>query len=52
VTLIRPLIYVPEKELVWYAKAAGFPDPPSSCPQNLISKRVQVKVLLRHFGRD
>jgi tRNA 2-thiocytidine biosynthesis protein TtcA len=52
VTLIRPLIYALEKELVRYAKAADFPDPPSFCPQGLTSKRAQVKVLLRHFGRD
>jgi tRNA 2-thiocytidine biosynthesis protein TtcA len=52
VTVIRPLIYVPEKELARYAKAAGFPDLPPSCPQGLASKRAQVKTLLRHFGRD
>jgi tRNA 2-thiocytidine biosynthesis protein TtcA len=52
VTLIRPLVYVPEKELVRYAKAAGFSDSPSLCPQGLTSKRAQVKILLRHFGRD
>jgi tRNA 2-thiocytidine biosynthesis protein TtcA len=52
VTVIRPLIYVPEKELVRYAHAAGFPDPPPLCPQGLTSKRAQVKTLLQHFGRD
>jgi tRNA 2-thiocytidine biosynthesis protein TtcA len=52
ITLIRPLIYVPEKALVRYTKAAGFPDSPPLCPQGLISKRAQVKTLLRHFGRD
>ena len=52
VTLIRPLIYVLEKELVRYTKAVGFPDSPPLCPQGLTSKRAQVKVLLRHFGRD
>jgi tRNA 2-thiocytidine biosynthesis protein TtcA len=52
VIVIRPLIYVPEKELTRYARAAAFPDPPSLCPQGLTSKRAQVKTLLRHFGRD
>jgi tRNA 2-thiocytidine biosynthesis protein TtcA len=52
VTLVRPLIYVPEKELVRYAKVAGFPAQPPSCPQGLTSKRAQVKALLRRFGRD
>ena len=52
VTLIRPLIYVLEKDIVRYAKAAGFTDLSPLCPQGLTSKRVQVKALLRHFGRD
>jgi tRNA 2-thiocytidine biosynthesis protein TtcA len=51
-TLIRPLIYVPEKELVRYEQAMGFPDPPSLCPQGLTSQRAQVKELLQHFGRE
>ena len=51
VTVIRPLIYVPEKELAYYGRAAGFPDYPL-CPQGLTSKRAQMKALLRQFGRD
>jgi len=51
VTIIRPLIYVPEKKLARYGRAAGFPTPPP-CPQGLTSKRAQIKSLLRHFGRD
>jgi tRNA 2-thiocytidine biosynthesis protein TtcA len=52
VTVIRPLIYVPEKELIRYGRAAGFPDPPLLCPRGLTSQRAQVKALLRHFGRS
>lgn len=52
VTIIRPLIYLPEKELARYGRAAGFPDPPPLCPQGLTSKRAQMKALLRQFGRD
>jgi tRNA 2-thiocytidine biosynthesis protein TtcA len=52
VTLIRPLIYVPEKKLVRYGRARGFPEPPSLCPQGLASKRAEIKMLLRQFGRD
>jgi tRNA 2-thiocytidine biosynthesis protein TtcA len=52
VTVIRPLIYVPEKELVRYGRAAGFPNPPPLCPRGLTSQRAQVKALLRHFGRS
>jgi tRNA 2-thiocytidine biosynthesis protein TtcA len=51
VTVIRPLIYVPEKELARYGRAAGFPTPPP-CPQGLTSKRAQMKKFLRQFGRD
>jgi len=51
VTVIRPLIYVPEKELVRYGQAAGFPGSPL-CPQGLTSRRAQVKALLRQFGRN
>ena len=52
VIVIRPLIYLPEKKLLYYGRAAGFPDLPPSCPQGLISKRAQIKTLLRQFGRD
>jgi tRNA(Ile)-lysidine synthase TilS/MesJ len=51
VTVIRPLIYLPEKELARYGQAAGFPDPPL-CSQGLGSRRVQIRGLLRQFGRD
>jgi len=51
VTAIRPLIYLPEKELVRYGRVAGFPDSPA-CPQGLVSRRAYIKVLLGQFGRD
>ncbi len=51
VTVIRPLIYVPEKELARYGRAAGFPEE-APCPQGFTSKRAQIKALLRQFGRD
>ena len=52
VTAIRPLIYVPEKKLVQYERARDFSDSPSPCPQGLVSKRAQIRTLLRQFGRD
>lgn len=52
VSIIRPLLYVPEKELVRYGKVAGFPDSPPLCPQGMTSQRAQVKALLRNFGRN
>ncbi len=51
VTVIRPLIYVPEKELARYGQAAGFPED-IPCPQGLTSRRAQIKTLLCQFGRD
>ncbi|HET90356.1 MAG TPA: tRNA 2-thiocytidine biosynthesis protein TtcA [Chloroflexi bacterium] len=52
VTVIRPLIYLPEKELARYARARGLDTPALSCPQGSVSKRAQVKGLLRQFGRE
>ena len=51
VTVIRPLIYLTEKELIRYAQAAGFPSIPP-CPQGSTSKRAQMQTILRQFGRD
>lgn len=50
VTVIRPLMTLPEKELVRYAKAAGYPCQPP-CPQAEESHRAQVEAFLRQFGR-
>jgi tRNA 2-thiocytidine biosynthesis protein TtcA len=52
VTIIRPLIYLPEKELVRYGRLAGFPVSPPPCPQGQTSRRVQIKALLRQLGRE
>lgn len=49
VTVIRPLIYIAEKELARYGSAAGYPDVPP-CPQGLTSRRAQIKAMLRQFG--
>jgi tRNA(Ile)-lysidine synthase TilS/MesJ len=51
VTVIRPLITLPEKELIRYSKAAGYPDQPA-CPQGETSKRAEVETFLRQFGRQ
>jgi len=51
VTVIRPLILLPEKELVRYAKAAGYPDRPP-CPQGKESKRAEIEAFLRRFGPE
>ncbi|HUX76368.1 MAG TPA: tRNA 2-thiocytidine biosynthesis TtcA family protein [Anaerolineae bacterium] len=51
VTVIRPLIYLTEKELARYGRAAGFPDAPL-CPRGLTSRRARIRAILRQFGRD
>jgi len=51
ITVIRPLIYLPEKELARYAHAADLPEN-LPCPQGLTSRRAQIKALLRQLGRD
>ena len=51
ITLIRPLIYIQEKKLLRYARAAGYPDRPP-CPYGEESKRAEVEAFLRRFGRQ
>jgi tRNA 2-thiocytidine biosynthesis protein TtcA len=52
-TVIRPLVYVPEEEIIGYAAAAGFPVTCCACPAcgDPDQKRVQVKRLLADLER-
>jgi tRNA 2-thiocytidine biosynthesis protein TtcA len=50
--LIRPLLYVPESELVRFARACAFPTPPPACPRSGDSRRKLVADMLRLLGRD
>jgi len=45
--VIRPLAYVPEKEIVRYAREADFPPPLPSCPVGGHSKRALMRQVLR-----
>jgi tRNA 2-thiocytidine biosynthesis protein TtcA len=45
--VIRPLAYVPEKEIARYAKEAGFPPPPPPCPTGHESKRELMRQVIR-----
>jgi tRNA 2-thiocytidine biosynthesis protein TtcA len=49
IDVIRPLIYIPAKDVSSYATAAGYPDAPE-CAQGADSRRRQVEDLLRGFG--
>lgn len=52
ITVIRPLAYVPEKEIARFARAAGFPCPPISCPHAATSQRTRMAQLLRQIEED
>lgn len=49
ITVIRPLIYLPAKELARYARAQGLPPTPP-CPYGGDSRRKQVEAFLQGFG--
>jgi tRNA(Ile)-lysidine synthase TilS/MesJ len=50
-TLIRPLIYAPEKEIRSFVKGAKLPVADGSCPVNKHTKREEIKILLRDMSR-
>ena len=47
ITLIRPLALIEEKDIVYYARAAGFWQEPICCPHGDRSKRMAMKEMLR-----
>jgi len=52
ITVIRPLAYVPEKEIVRFARAAGFPSVRISCPHAATSQRTKMAQLLRQIEEE
>jgi len=52
VVVIRPLIHVPEKDLVRFARACGFPVSAGCCTQAADSQRQKMRDLLRAVQRD
>lgn len=46
ITQIRPLLYVPEKQIIHYARTLNLPVVPSPCPANGYTKRQDMKELL------
>ena len=50
-TLIRPLIYAPEKEIRSFAKGHGLPVAESPCPVDKQTKREDAKILLGELSR-
>jgi len=49
ITVIRPLIYIPAKDLATYARAAAYPSPPD-CPFRTDSHRRKIEDFLRSLG--
>ena len=52
ITLIRPLIYAPEKNIRYFASHAGLPVSSSPCPSDRDSERAHMKALLRDMTKE
>ncbi len=52
ITVIRPLIYVPEKEIIRFARAAAFPVQAHRCPNSQTSRRFRMKEIIRLVEQD
>ena len=52
ITLIRPLIYAPEKYIKSFAKKNSLPIMPKVCPMDGVSKREDMKNLIYNFQKD
>ena len=52
ITLIRPLIYTPEKEIKRYVKKNGITVMPKVCPMDGTSKREDMKQLIYTLGKN
>lgn len=50
--LIRPLAFVAEKDLAYFARACDFPAPPSDCPRAENSHRALMAEVLGLFRKD
>jgi tRNA(Ile)-lysidine synthase TilS/MesJ len=47
ITVIRPLIYVQEAQISYFARKQTLPITESNCPQNCLGKRQEMKALLK-----
>mgnify|MGYP000854516350 CR=1 FL=1 len=46
-TVIRPLVYVPEEQISYFARSQNLPVSESHCPHNCAGKRQEMKKILR-----
>ena len=52
ITLIRPLIYAPEKAIKTFVKKNNIETMPKCCPMDGISKREDMKKLIWNLQKD
>lgn len=52
ITVIRPLVYAPEKDIEYFARSASLPICESGCPANKNTEREEMKKLLFSLERD
>jgi len=52
ITVIRPLIYVPEKEIIRFSRVAAFPVQAHRCPNSRTSRRSLMKEIIRLVEQD
>ncbi len=52
ITVIRPLIYAPEKDIRYFANKAELPVTESPCPADRDSERARMKDILRDFSKE
>ncbi|MDI6827303.1 MAG: ATP-binding protein [Armatimonadota bacterium] len=50
--LIRPMIYVPEAEIMRFASLLELPPPPPPCPRGKQTQRQRVKSLVAEMGKN
>ncbi|MBR4279092.1 MAG: tRNA 2-thiocytidine(32) synthetase TtcA, partial [Clostridia bacterium] len=50
-TVIRPLLYTPEKEVTHFVRASRIAPVPKNCPADGITKREDAKVALSELER-
>ena len=51
-TLIRPMIFVEEKDIIRVASEMNYPRPPKGCPMDGHSQRQRMKELIAHMSEE
>ena len=49
IQLIRPLLFIPEKELTYYATLRSFRKQEKTCPYDDTTRRESIRELIRHM---